>query len=172
MRLFVFVLLLVCSWMAFAVINMTDVKMYATTPTGHGDLIGTIGFIESDKGLLIQLNLANLAPGPHGFHIHEIPACDDNGEAAGPHYDPDMTKKHLGPNGAGHRGDLPEIVVNKEGMATDALLAPRLSLADLKGHAVVIHEFGDNYSDTPKMNGGGGPRVACGIVPDDASPSP
>jgi len=166
MRLFVFMLFSMFSLMAAAVINMTSVKMYATAPTGRGDLIGTIVFIEAADGLLIQLNLANLAPGPHGFHVHEIPSCDDNGEAAGPHYDPDMTKKHLGPKSLGHRGDLPLIMADKNGMATNALLAPHLSLNDLKGHAIMIHEFGDNYSDTPKKNGGGGPRIACGIVGD------
>jgi Cu-Zn family superoxide dismutase len=28
----------------------------------------------------------------------------------------------------------------------------------------MIHESGDNYSDTPKKLGGGGGRIACGVV--------
>ncbi len=31
---------------------------------------------------------------------------------------------------------------------------------------LVIHEGGDNYSDTPKPLGGGGGRIACGVVPE------
>ncbi|HAQ86214.1 MAG TPA: superoxide dismutase [Cu-Zn] SodC1, partial [Pseudomonas sp.] len=43
--------------------------------------------------------------------------------------------------------------------------APRLkSLGDLKGHALMVHEGGDNYSDEPKPLGGGGARVACGVI--------
>jgi len=35
---------------------------------------------------------------------------------------------------------------------------------DLAGHAVVIYEGGDNFSDQPKPLGGGGGRIACGVV--------
>ena len=40
------------------------------------------------------------------------------------------------------------------------------SMDDLEGRAVMIHAGGDNYSDQPKPLGGGGARVACGVVPD------
>ncbi|EDQ9399748.1 superoxide dismutase family protein, partial [Salmonella enterica] len=45
------------------------------------------------------------------------------------------------------------------------LLAPRLkSLSELKGHSLMIHAGGDNYSDNPAKLGGGGARFACGVV--------
>ena len=28
----------------------------------------------------------------------------------------------------------------------------------------MIHAGGDNYADTPKPSGGGGERIACGVV--------
>ncbi len=31
----------------------------------------------------------------------------------------------------------------------------------------MIHAGGDNYSDTPEKLGGGGARVACGVIPAD-----
>jgi len=34
----------------------------------------------------------------------------------------------------------------------------------LKGHALMIHQGGDNYADTPEKLGGGGARAACGVV--------
>jgi Cu-Zn family superoxide dismutase len=40
----------------------------------------------------------------------------------------------------------------------------RLGVDDLRGHALMIHEGGDNYSDQPKPLGGGGARIACGVV--------
>jgi len=42
--------------------------------------------------------------------------------------------------------------------------APKLTLADLKGRSIMIHANGDNHSDTPKKLGGGGARVACGVI--------
>ena len=86
------------------------------------------------------------------------------GQAAGGHFDPKKTGKHLGPNGDGHLGDLPVLVVDKDGKATTPVVASRLKVADLKGHSLMIHAGGDNYSDTPKPLGGGGARVACGVV--------
>jgi Cu/Zn superoxide dismutase len=32
-------------------------------------------------------------------------------------------------------------------------------------HAAMQHPNGDNYSDTPKPLGGGGARIACGVIP-------
>ena len=44
-------------------------------------------------------------------------------------------------------------------------MAPRIKDASqLKGRALVLHAGGDNYEDTPAPNGGGGDRIACGII--------
>lgn len=57
------------------------------------------------------------------------------------------------------------LVVNADGTATYPLLAPRLkSLSELKGHSLMIHKGGDNYSDKPAPLGGGGARFACGVI--------
>ena len=37
-------------------------------------------------------------------------------------------------------------------------------LGQLAGKALMIHAGGDNYSDEPKPLGGGGARVACGVI--------
>ena len=83
--------------------------------------------------------------------------------AAGSHYDPDSKKSHKGPQGTGHKGDLPALTANAKGV-NQTVTAPKLKLADVKGRALVIHEGGDNYTDTPE-NGGGKGRIACGVVP-------
>ena len=44
------------------------------------------------------------------------------------------------------------------------MTANRLKVADVKGRALMIHAGGDNYSDQPKPLGGGGARVACGVI--------
>ena len=41
-----------------------------------------------------------------------------------------------------------------------------LKLEALTGRTIMIHEGGDNYSDSPQPLGGGGARIACGVIPD------
>jgi len=59
---------------------------------------------------------------------------------------------------------LPPLVVAADGNATLPVLAPRLSVKDVTNHSIMIHEGADNYSDQPKPLGGGGARVACGVI--------
>ncbi len=139
---------------------------------GIGGNIGTITFSSSPQGLIIKTNLKGLPSGFHGFHIHQNPSCDFAlknkkevpGLAAGGHLDPHHTHKHYGPNALGHTGDLPALFVNKKGVAKETLNAPNLTLAEIKGRSVMIHLHGDNYRDQPQKLGGGGPRIACGVI--------
>ena len=63
--------------------------------------------------------------------------------------DPAHTKKHQGPlSTAGHRGDLPVLVVDNRGDATEAVTAPHLTVAEIRGRSIMVHTGGDNYSDT------------------------
>jgi Cu-Zn family superoxide dismutase len=86
------------------------------------------------------------------------------GLAAGGHYDPAGAGRHAGPYENGHLGDLPALYVDANGKANNPVLAPRLKLSDLKGRSLMIHAGGDNYSDNPKKLGGGGARMACGVL--------
>jgi len=149
------------------------VTMHLVTPEGTGDEIGTVTLEDTSGGLLITPKLKGLSEGEHGFHVHQNPSCDPGdkegtkvaGLAAGGHYDPNDTGKHLGPEATdGHQGDLPTLTVGADGMATLPVTAPHLTLADVKGRSVMIHAGGDNYSDTPSALGGGGSRVACGAI--------
>lgn len=149
------------------------VEMNLVTSQGIGQSIGSITITETDKGLEFSPDLKALPPGEHGFHVHAKGSCQPamkDGKAtaaqsAGGHLDPKNTGKHEGPEGAGHLGDLPALVVNNDGKATDAVIAPRLkSLDEVKDKALMIHVGGDNMSDQPKPLGGGGERYACGVI--------
>jgi Cu-Zn family superoxide dismutase len=151
------------------------IDMYEVTPQGPGKKIGTIVAESSPYGVLFQPDLRGLAPpGPHGFHVHENPSCAPSekggkvipGGAAGGHFDPGKTRTHAGPYGTGHLGDLPALCVEQNSTVTVPVLAPRLQLSDLPGHALVIHQGGDTYSDQPNL-GGGGPRLACGVIKEE-----
>ncbi|NKB47336.1 MAG: superoxide dismutase [Legionellales bacterium] len=143
------------------------VPMYKTSATGEQTTIGQVTLSDTEYGLLIEPQLTQLLPGLHGFHLHQHPNCDDHGMAAGGHFDPQQTGKHLGPyNAQGHLGDLPPLYTTCEGTANVPTLAPRLHEADVKGLALMIHAGGDNFSDTPEPLGGGGERIACGVIGD------
>ena len=133
--------------------------------TATGGRLGTVTLEEeAGGGVRFAPDLDGILPaGGHGFHAHVNPDCGSGGQAAGGHYDPANTGVHEGPEGNGHLGDLPRLT-SDGGRVTTAVVAPRLALSDLYGRALVIHEGGDNYSDSPAPLGGGGARLACGVV--------
>ena len=143
-----------------------SVPVYVTAKEGVGKLVGTVHISQTKYGLLFTPELHDLAPGIHGFHLHQNRSCADNGMAAGVHFDPEKTEKHLGPyTNKGHLGDLPALYVDSDGSATIPVLAPRLTyLAQVKKHSLMVHDGGDNYSDTPTKLGGGGMRMVCGVI--------
>jgi len=157
---------------SFVFAEDVTVKIYMVSEQGVGKEIGTVTASDSKFGLILTPQLSDLAPGLHGFHVHDKPDCSPamkDGKAvpalaAGGHYDPANTGKHEGPYGSGHLGDLPALYVAADGKATLPVLAPRLKVADLKGRSLMIHAGGDNYADAPAPLGGGGARVACGVV--------
>ncbi len=150
-----------------------QVNMHLLTPEGIGDAIGTVSISVTDYGLAFTPQLEKLSPGLHGFHVHQNPSClpaakDGKmipGLSAGGHFDPAGAGMHDTPWGKGHLGDLPTLNVDANGMAASPVLAPRLKkLEDVKGRSLMIHAGGDNYSDMPAKLGGGGARMACGVI--------
>ncbi len=131
----------------------------------HGVLgaIGTVTLKEEDHGLMIIPDLHGLDPGRHAFHIHENGDCGPaprNGKmvaglAAGSHYDHPSHEDH----GRTAAGDLPELVVGRNGVATEAVSSGHLTLDEITGRSIMIHAHGED--ELP----GGGPRIACGIIP-------
>jgi Cu-Zn family superoxide dismutase len=147
--------------------------MNKVTVEGVGEAIGTATVTMSPAGAVFHLDLKGLPPGSHGLHVHENGGCGTaiaNGNpvpagAAGGHWDSAHTGKHEGPAGQGHFGDLPVLEVGADGSAVKTLTAPRMmDLEAVRGHAIVIHAGGDNFSDQPAPLGGGGTRIACGVI--------
>lgn len=148
------------------------VPMHLLDEKGAGAGVGEVTVAESKYGLVFTPAMKGLVPGLHGFHVHQNASCAATekdgkpvpGGAAGGHYDPGTANAHGTPWGEGHLGDLPALYVDAAGAATQPVLAPRLKLADLKGRAIMVHAGGDNHADHPAPLGGGGGRVACGVV--------
>jgi Cu-Zn family superoxide dismutase len=167
---------LACALTAAAGAHAADrlhAPMTLVSTDGTGKMIGSVTITESSGGLVFTPNLTSLPPGAHGFHVHETGSCGTNEKdgkkvaagAAGGHFDPTASKHHAGPSGDGHLGDLPALVVSDNGAAGTAVTAPRLTkLSEVKGKTLMIHAGGDNFADQPKPLGGGGERIACGVI--------
>lgn len=160
-------------WVLGVQAESLSIPMNSVSANGVGEQVGTVSVEESPYGLVFTPQLEGLAQGIHGFHIHAKASCDaalkdgkpSAAEAAGGHWDPKETGKHGAPWGDGHLGDLPALLVTADGKAMQPVLAPRLkNLTEIKGHALMIHQAGDNHSDHPQPLGGGGARMACGVI--------
>lgn len=147
--------------------------IYSVSGANTGQQIGYVTFTDTPQGVQVKTALHNLPSGEHGFHIHEFPNChagtDAQGnvvpaQAAGGHFDPDKTGKHLGPDGHGHKGDMPALNVAIDGTAKTEFCLPDITVENIRNHSVIIHAGGDNYRDEPIPLGGGGTRIACGII--------
>ena len=177
MKLFVPVFISLMTIGSYAIASDTKtefmIPIHAVSTQGIGEKIGYVTVTETERGIQLKPDLRDLPPGSHGFHVHENPSCapqlkEDEMKAAGAagnHYDPNATGKHSAPWGKdGHLGDLPTLSVTTTGVATQPVIAPRLTLNDLHNRALVIHAGADNYSDYPEPLGGGGDRIACGVI--------
>jgi superoxide dismutase, Cu-Zn family len=135
-----------------------------------GKAIGVATFRESSGGVTVDVNVKGLTPGLHAVHVHAVGRCDAPAfTSAGGHFNP-AQKKHgyKSPEGA-HAGDLPNMLVAKDGTGrfesfTDGMtLKPgATSVFDKDGSALVIHAGVDDNVTDP--TGNAGDRAACGII--------
>jgi Cu-Zn family superoxide dismutase len=135
-----------------------------------GKAVGVATFRESSGGVTVDLNVKGLTPGLHAVHVHAVGKCEAPAfTSAGGHFNP-AQKKHgyKSPEGA-HAGDLPNMLVAKDGTGrfeafTDGMtLKPgATSVFDKDGSALVIHAGVDDNVTDP--TGNAGDRAACGII--------
>lgn len=147
----------------------------ATFVNATGDEIGWARLVEDTSGIVhVNVHVKGLTPGLHGIHIHGIGACAPTFAAAGPHYNP-LARLHglSNPDGA-HAGDLPNLIVNEDGVGHLDATTDRVTLtngpttlfdatANAVGSAFIIHANEDDQV-TDATNGGSGARVACGVI--------
>jgi len=134
-----------------------------------GQVVGTVLLLDTPHGLLLRGSLTGLPPGVHAIHFHEIGTCEPPFKTSGGHFNPSR-KQHgmMDPSGM-HAGDLPNLVIPKNGKLDFELFALGLTLADgpntlldTDGTALVIHAKADDYKSQPA--GDAGDRIACAVI--------
>ena len=159
---------------ACAAASRSEPAAVAPTRTGSlvdstGKSIGSASLLPSSRGPLLVVKLAGVAPGTHGFHIHEAGRCDPPGfESAGPHLNP-ARRQHGIRNPAGpHAGDLPNVRASAAGAIDTTLVLDRALLgsdalaAGAPARALVLHARADDLLTDP--GGNSGARIACGVL--------
>lgn len=135
---------------------------------------GRLELSPDNFGLRINGRITGLgALGVHGFHIHEIGDCGNDGSLAGDHFNPKYRDHGAPSSDDAHAGDLPNIEADNRGNADVNLHVERLTVGDkgtfdILGRSIVIHAEADDYRTQPA--GGSGARIACGVI--QATPAP
>ena len=135
-----------------------------------GKTVGRALFRERSDGVLVRTEVKGLTPGLHAVHVHAVGKCEGPGFiSAGGHFNPRGRKHGLKSPDGPHAGDLPNMLVTKDGSGrfeakTDAftLKGGAASLFDSDGSALVIHAGVDDYMTDPTGNAGS--RLGLGVV--------
>jgi len=136
------------------------------SPTEGNQVNGTVTFTRTQAGIKVVAEISGLAPGEHGFHIHEIGDCSaPDAMSAGGHFNP-MSTPHAGPDmEMRHVGDLGNLTADADGHARLERTDMHLSFegpTSIIGRAVIVHADPDDMTTQP--TGGAGARVACGVI--------
>src|SRR5690606_25298249 len=136
-----------CSYMPWSDSSDAGARAQAAMqPTQGHSAKGVVEFTQRGDDVAVAASLTGLAPGEHGFHIHEKGDCSA----------PDATSAggHFNPTGKPHG--------NARLNATIRGASLRGGATNLIGRAVVVHANRDDFRSQPA--GDSGARVACGVI--------
>jgi Cu-Zn family superoxide dismutase len=128
---------------------------------------GQLEFRQAEGVVYVSGRITGLKPNAtHGFHIHEVGDCADEGMASRGHFNP-AGKRH-GTHGAddAHAGDLPTLRADANGKAELRFELKGVTLdvspRGIIGRAVIVHRDPDDLKTQP--TGNSGPRPGCGVI--------
>lgn len=136
-------------------------------PTAGNATKGTVKFTQKGDKVVVVASVSGLAPGQHGFHIHEKGDCSSSdGMSAGGHFNP-MSKPHAHPTTTErHAGDMPMLTADSYGSATLTVELDVITIGagatDIVGKGVIVHKDPDDFKTQPTGNSGA--RLACGVI--------
>jgi Cu-Zn family superoxide dismutase len=101
-----------------------------------GQDVGSVSFLQTSGGVLLQLSLNGVPAGEHAFHIHAVGKCEPPGfDSAGGHFNPANTH-HGMMSGPGHAGDMPNLHVPVSGALDLEVLNASITLDKDKPNSV------------------------------------
>ena len=135
-------------------------------PTKGSTTTGTVTFAQRMSRVVVTAEVRGLAPGEHGFHMHEKGDCTSgDGMSTGGHWNPDSTP-HGPQGGAHHAGDMPSLVADANGNAKASFSLEGVTVAagpkSVVGRGLIVHKDPDDYKTQPTGNAGA--RVACAVI--------
>jgi superoxide dismutase, Cu-Zn family len=144
-----------------------QVALATVQPLGSSAVKGFVLFTPLDHGVEINADITGLAPGSHGFHIHEFGDCSAaDGSSAGPHFNPEGMPHGAPGAEASHAGDYGNLEADADGRATLKLVSHRITLdrsvTGVLGRSVIVHETADDLATQP--TGAAGGRIGCGVI--------
>ena len=161
------ILSLVAFWsLGFSAFAQDITKAIAVLHSASGSKVtGTVTFTKTNDTVLVVADITGLTPGKHAIHIHEFGDCSAaDASTAGSHFNP-TNKPHGAPDAAEHHaGDFGNLEADSSGKAHLELKSKDLKFSgesSILGHAVIVHEKVDDWSQ-PVGNAGG--RQACGVI--------
>lgn len=135
-----------------------------------GAEVGTATLTPMAKGVRISLDLKDLPPGEHAFHVHETGKCEGpKFDTAGGHFAPTKNPHGFDDASGPHAGDMPNLIVGGDGKLKTEVINTTVTLSGggnaltkKGGTALMIHEKADDYKSQPAGNAGA--RIACGEI--------
>ena len=129
--------------------------------------MGTVHFQElADGSVEVSVDLRNVPPGVHGFHVHDKGDCGDNGNNAGGHFNP-AGVAHGAPEAMPHHsGDFGNVTADAAGLVKTTFTTRSITVSpganSVVGHAVILHANPDDLTTQPTGNAGA--RISCGVA--------
>jgi superoxide dismutase, Cu-Zn family len=144
------------------------------------NVIGKANFQAATHGVLIEVDVKGLPPGPHAIFLHSTASCNPGTKftSAGPIFNLEGDRPHgYLAKGGPRTGDLPVQFAAADGTLHASMASTAISLGngtksifDRDGVSIIIHAKGDDYFSQP--DGGAGARIACGTVIRTVAPGP
>ncbi|CAA7017871.1 unnamed protein product [Microthlaspi erraticum] len=139
---------------------------------GTSNVEGVVTLIQEDSGpTTVNVCIKGLAPGPHGFHLHEFGDTTNGCISTGPHFNPNKMTHGAPGDEIRHAGDLGNIIANADGVAETTIVDNQIPLTgpnSVVGRAFVVHELKDDLGkgghELSLTTGNAGGRLACGVV--------
>jgi len=132
-----------------------------------GEVIGSASLSQGVGGVNLHIEISQLTPGEHGFHLHQNPIEGNDFSTAGGHFNP-HGKKHGHHNPEGHHlGDLNNLLAEADGTAVADVFIEGATMErghelSVWGKSLIIHAGPDDGMSDPAGNSGD--RIAGGSL--------